>query len=214
MNFFKTITIAALAILPVSGMAGIKKIDLSPAALVNLNEGHSGKFMGGSLAADLFFTRSFAFRTTVGFTKDRRFPSELDYSESKYGFWLSMAPYYQINLTNSVSPYLTLLGTFTSGNSPNRSVAPPIGMEQTPFARLNQDVRDQGYFSLGASVGTKVRLAGPVQLFGELSHYFFTTVSDDKVVSGTGQWFGREFDLERNPTYISMGISISLKHSE
>ena len=208
----KAIIFAGLVLLPLSGSAGIDRIDVAPAGLVSLNQGHSGQFMGGALTTDLYFTRSFAFRGTIGFTKDRRYPAELDYSQADYGFWLSMAPYYQINLGRSVSPYLTLLGTFASGSYPNRSVAPPIGMERAPFARLQQDARDQGYFSLGASLGTKVRLSGPVHVFGEISHYFFTTVSDDRVVFGTDQLFpGREFDLERNPTYISLGLSFSFR---
>lgn len=207
----KRIIIVALLLLPVSALAGVERIDISPAGLVSLNQGHSGQFMGSAVTADFYFNRSVAFRTTVGLTRDRYFPADLSYSESDYGLWLSLSPYFQLNVTESISPYLALIGTFTSGSGINHAVAPPVGFEQAPFARLQQDARDQNFYSLGATVGSKFRLLGSVSLFGEVSHFFYTSFKDNEVTFGADQFFpGREFEFERNPTYLSLGLSYSL----
>lgn len=204
-------TAVLLAALACGAQAGaIKQVEISPAMLVNMGEGHSGQFMGGAITGDLFFTPNWALRTTVGFTKDRSFPSEADYSRAEYGFWLSFAPYAELNVANRVRPYVALLGTFSTGAS-NRSVAPPIGMEQSPYARLQQDARNQSYYSLGVTAGSKLRVAGPVHVYAEVSHFFYTSVSDREVYFGPGEYFfDREFDFERNPTYLSVGVSLKV----
>ena len=215
MKIAKGIIVLVVLLLPLSAFSGIKRVDISPATLINLNEGHSGAFMGGSLTADLYMTRSFAFRTTVGFTKDRYFPADRSYSESDYGFWLSLSPYYQVNLIPGISPYLALLGTFTSGSGVNRTVAAPVGFQQSPFNRLQQNARSQGFYSLGASLGSKFKLAGPISLFGEVSHFFYSSVSDNRITFGASEFFpGQEFEFQRNPTYLSFGLSYSLPFSK
>jgi len=204
-------TALLLAALACGAQAGaIKKVEISPAVLVNMGEGHSGRFMGGAVAGDLFFAPHWALRTTVGFTKDRTFPANADYSRAEYGFWLSFAPYAELNIANTARPYVALLGTFSTGAS-NRSVSPPIGMEQSPFARLQQDARNQSYYSLGVTAGSKLKVAGPVLVYAEISHFFYTSVSDREAYFGPGEYFfDRQFDFERNPTYLSVGLTLQV----
>ena len=75
MNLAKAFLIIALLMTPMTSMAGLKRIDVSPSTLINLNEGHSGEFMGGAITADFYMTNTFALRTTVGLTRDRYYPS-------------------------------------------------------------------------------------------------------------------------------------------
>jgi hypothetical protein len=200
-----------LLVVPVSISAGgVDRVDISTSTLVNLAEGHSGAFMGGAVSGDLFFSKSVGLRTTVGFTRSRYYPSDLNYSESDYGFWLSLAPVLQLDIGNRVKPYLAILGTFSGGSDRNQPTA-PLNMSQPPFARLNRDARRWHAYSLGASIGSKLRLAGPVHLFGEVSHFFYTSISDQEVYFGPGDYFfDQEFDFERNPTYLSIGLTYSL----
>jgi len=201
----------AISLTPVVALGGsIDRIELSPGTMVNLASGHAGKFMGGSLGADLFFSKALAIRTTVGYTRDRYYPSDRDYSQSDYGLWLSLAPCTQFDLGNRVKPYLALLGTFSSGSNRHYSMH-PLGTEQTPYARLQADARRNSAWSIGASVGTKVRLSGPIHVYGEVSHYFYSSISRGEVYFGPDSYLlGREFDFERNPTYATLGLSYSL----
>ena len=205
------LVLAAVCVGTTAGYAGgIERVDISPAVIVNMAEGHAGSFMGGSVTGDVFFSRAFALRTTIGFTKERYYPSNLDYADADYGFWLSFAPYAELNFGDRVMPYMALLGTFTTGSG-GPTAAQPIGMEQKPYSRLNDDVRNDSFYSLGVTLGSKLRLAGPVSVYGELSHYFFTSVSDSKAYFGPGPGsFDRQYDFEHNPTYLSFGLSYSL----
>ncbi|MCP4684374.1 MAG: hypothetical protein GY867_02900 [bacterium] len=193
--------------------AGVERVDISPSVLVNMAEGHSGKTMGGAVTGDVFFSKHWALRTTVGFTKNRNFPAEADYGDAEYGFWLSFAPYAELNIGDRARPYLALLGTFTTGSS-SRYLATPIGMEQSPYARLQQDSRRDSYYSLGVTAGSKLKVAGPVSVYAEISHFFFTSLSDSEVYFGPGEYlFDRQFDFERNPTYLSLGLTFSINTS-
>ena len=203
--------VTAVLLCSVSGFAkGIERVDISPAVIVNMADGHAGSFLGGSLTGDVFFSRAFALRTTIGFTKERYYPSDLNYADADYGFWLSFAPYAELSLGDRVMPYMALLGTFTTGGG-GPTVAQPIGMEQKPITRLNNDIRAESFYSLGVTLGSKLRLAGPVSMYGEVSHYFFTSISDSKVYFGPGAGsFDRRYDFEHNPTYLSFGLTYSL----
>ena len=209
-----TIFLFLLACAGSATAGGVERVDVSPAVLVNMAEGHSGDYMGAAITGDVFFGKALALRTTVGFTKERYYPAELDYADADYGFWLSLAPYAELNVGDRVMPYLALLGTFTTGTQPIAAPT-PIGMEQAPYARVSQDARNSSFYSLGVSLGSKLRIAGPVAVYGEFSHYFFTSTTDSKVYYGPELGpFGREYDFERNPTYISFGLTYSLDLSK
>jgi len=206
------ITISLILILAAGVQAaGVTKVEISPSALINLAQGHSGQYMGGAVTGDVFFGRHWALRTTVGFTKDRNFPADADYGQAEYGLWLSFAPYAEVSIGDAVRPYAALLGTFTTGSGA-RNFSPPVGMEQSPYARLSVDARQQSsYYSLGLTAGSKVKIAGPVHLYGEISHFFYTSIADSKVYFGPGEYFfDREFDFERNPTYLSFGLTFNI----
>lgn len=205
-----TICLVTLLAAPVAFAGGPERIDVSPGVMMNLGTGHSGSFMGGAVTGDLFFTKSFALRATIGYTKDRYYPSDMDYSNSDHGFWLSIAPYAQLNFGNRVMPYVALLGTFSGGSNQRHDVQ-PIGMETAPYSRIQQESRNNSAWSLGASLGTKVRLTGPVQMYAEVSHYFYSSINRDEVYFGPGNdLIGRNFDFEHNPTYLTVGLSYSL----
>ncbi len=190
--------------------ASVKRVDISPSALINMAEGHAGQYMGGALTGDVFFGEHWALRTTVGFTKNRNFPAEADYGDAEYGFWLSFAPYAELNIGDRARPYVALLGTFTTG-SQRQYLSPPVGMEQSPFARLQRDARRQSYYSLGLTAGSKLKVAGPVHIYAEISHFFYTSLADSEVYFGPGEYlFDQRFDFERNPTYLSFGLTFSI----
>ena len=205
-----TFCLIILLIPALASAGGLERIDIAPGTMVNLAKGHSGSFMGGAVSGDLFFSRSLALRTTIGYTKDRYYPADQDYSNSDYGFWLSVAPYAQLAIGDRVKPYVTLLGTYGGGTTQNYSVQ-PIGMQQTPYSRLQTDARRNSSWSIGASLGTKVKLAGAMHVYGEVSHYFYSSVKRDEVYFGPDEYlFDRKFDFERNPTYMTVGLSYSL----
>ena len=82
----------SLFLLPAGLAAGERRIDISPAVLMNLTDGHAGAFMGGAFSADLYLTKAIAIRSTVGYTKDRVYPSNRPYSDANYRTWASFAP--------------------------------------------------------------------------------------------------------------------------
>ena len=208
MNRILLITLAFVMTFASMSEAKISRLEISPSVLINLAEGHSGATMGGAISTDLFFKSSFALRTTIGFTKSRYFPSELDYADANYSFWLSLAPYGELNFGNRLKPYLAVLGTFTTGNSVNFQRA-PVGMERAPVTRLQTNYnQNHAFYSLGFTVGSKLRLHNTLHIFGEVSHYFYTSITDSKVFFGSDNLlFDREFDFEHNPTYLSLGLT-------
>jgi hypothetical protein len=202
-----------LIVLPFGADAKITRIEISPSVLMNLAQGHSGALMGGAITGDVFWNRSFAIRTTVGFTKDRYYPSELDYAQSDYGFWLSFAPYGQLNLGKTASPYMAFLGTFSSGGGSYAPQNQMFAFETAPVTQIRAAGGSAASFSLGLTLGTKVRLMGDVKAFAEVSHYLYSSLSrpDSRVYFGydgaDGPPIARFFDLEHNPTYFSFGLT-------
>jgi len=191
--------------------SGVKRVDISPSVLVNMAEGHSGNYMGGAITGDVFFNKHWALRTTVGFTKNRNYPAEADYGDTGYGFWLSFAPYAELNIGDRARPYVALLGTFSTGSSSTRYFDTPIEMDRSPYARLQQDARRRSHYSLGLTAGSKLKIAGPVHVYAEISHFFYTSISDSEVYFGPGEYFfDQQFDFERNPTYLSFGLTFSI----
>ena len=190
-----------------SAFAGVDRVDISPAMLVNLGSGHSGQAMGGALSADLFFNRHFAIRTTLGYTKNRYYPNNLDYGEAQYGFWFSVAPYGEFALTSRLRPYVSVIGTGSGGGS--HAVAPGIN-ELAPVNRISPDASSGQAFSLGGTVGTKVGLIGPVALFAEVTHYFYSSVAGADTFDNGLSNVAFNYDWDENPTYLSFGLSYSL----
>lgn len=194
--------------------AELKRIDLSPAVMMNLADGHAGSFMGGSLSGDFYFSRSIALRTTVGFSKDRYYPSGLDYADANYSFWLSFSPYAEAALAGgTLRPYLGLLGTFstTSGEPPaTPPIIPAFGMDRAPIQRIRTADRARSAYSFGLSLGAKAHVAGPWSFFAEVSRYLYTSISGDAVFYTGNPLTDFTVDLEDNPTYLSFGLSYRL----
>ena|GEM_PF-2144764 len=205
------VILSVLVFAGTSYATGIDRIDVSAAALVNMAEGHSGRAMGGSITADLLTQQGIGLRTTIGYSRSRYYPSDLDYSGADHGLWLSLAPYGEVGVGERLRPYLALLGTFTAGTA-DRYSSPPIGMQQAPVARLQSTYGPSStVYSLGVSVGSKLKLTGPVSVFVDLSHYFFTSISGSDVYFGTDEYFlGQKFDFEHNPTFLSVGLTWSI----
>ena len=189
------------------------RLEIAPAMVTNLAKGHAGSFMGGSLTADYYFSDWAGLRTTLGFTKERYYPAELDYSDANYGFWLSVAPMAQANIGGVLRPYVAFLGTISGVGQRRSSGQPLAGLELSPVRNLGYDDRaSQTLFSLGASIGTKLVIAGPVSLFGEVTHYVYSHVTTaENYFPESAMAFGRPLDFERNPTYLSLGLVYSLR---
>lgn len=212
MKTLSLIVLTAVLLISANAQAGKRRIDISPAALVSLNEGHSGAYMGGAVSVDIYATRGFAMRTTIGYTKDRYFPANLDYDLADYNFWASFAPYVEVPIGGGLlNPYVAFLGTViaSGGNAP--AVRVPHQFSQAPVGQLGYDNGRFTSYSLGLTVGTKVPIASPVSVFAEVTHYFYTNVTDlESASSASSQLFGRSLDFERNPTYLSLGLTYSL----
>ena len=208
-----------LVALPLLATAsGIKRVEISPSALMNLGSGHSGAFMGGALTGDLFFSETFAFRTTIGFSKDRFFPSELDYADADYRFWLSMAPYVQLNVGTVWRPYVSFLGSFGMGsaNAPNSLPGvPAFDLDRSPLSQIQPASSRDSQYSLGGSLGSKLLISGNVWLFAEISHIFYSNVSDRGTFYNTGQiYLDQSLNVDKNPTYVSFGLTYAIDLSK
>lgn len=202
----------AVAVLAVPTYAGVSRIDVSPAVIVNLGNGHAGSTMGGAVTGDFFFSRIFAVRTTVGFTKDRYYPSEQDYSDADYGFWLSIAPYSEMNVADAWRPYVAFLWSFASGSQSPYNTVRPIGMETAPVARMSAAPTRANAYSFGATLGNKVHLTGPVSLYAEVTHFFYTSFATSSRVLHSGiPDVAFNYHWDRNPTYLSLGLSYSIE---
>ena len=202
---------AVVLLMAAAASAGVSRVEISPSALVTLNNSYSGNAMGGSVTADAFFNRTFALRATLGYTKQRYYPEGMDYSNANYGFWMSVAPYLEMNTGSFLRPYIAVLGTFTGGTG--RYYTPsPIGMELKPYVRAQQAARATAFYSFGATLGSKLHVAGPVSVHAEISHYVYTSISDPKVIYAPELGpLGREYDFKRNPTYLSFGLTYSFR---
>lgn len=208
--------IAVIVALPLALSAGtVKRVEISPATLINFSEGHSGAFMGGTLTGDVYFSRSFAMRTTVGFTKDRYYPSELNYDDANYSFWLSMAPYAELNVAGRFKPYLAVLGSFGTfgGQDASGFTAMPGGafdLGRTPAADIQPVSTRKAMYSFGATIGSKFRVSGPVSVFAELNHFFYTNTPAQGIYYTGYPYLDQAYNLKKNPTYLSLGLSYEL----
>lgn len=208
---FKFLFVSAMLIaLAGSASAGVSRIDVSPTVLVNMGTGHAGAAMGGAVTGDFFFNRSFAVRTTVGFTKDRYFPEEADYSDADYGFWLSVAPYTELNIANAWRPYVAFLGSFSTGNTYAANTVRPMGMENAPVSRLNSAATRANAYSFGATLGNKIHVSGPVSIYAEITHFFYTSFATNRSSFSSGiPDVTFNYNWDNNPTYLSLGLSYS-----
>ncbi len=208
-------SIAVALVIAGSAMAGgPTRLDISPAALMYVGAGHGGQFMGGAVTGDLLFNRGFGLRTTIGFTKNRYYPHALDYADADYGFWLSIAPYAEMSFAGTVRPYLAVLGTFSSGPADYERPWGPDTHQLAPVNRIQGAQNRATAYSFGATIGTKLNVGGPVALYAELTHYFFTSVSPDRATFDNGvPDIAFNYAWDRTPTYLSVGLtySVSLK---
>ncbi|MFZ5980622.1 MAG: hypothetical protein ACOYVF_08300, partial [Candidatus Zixiibacteriota bacterium] len=151
-------------------------------------------------------TQNFALRTTVGFTKNRYFPEELDYRDADYSFWLSFAPYLEMNVGSNWRPYISFSGSFGSG-APASSLSVPANMQQAPAAQMQRVSSHDNLFALGGTVGNKFKLYGSVSLFAEASYYFYSN-ADDFTFSMSGYpYLDQAYRAESNPAYFSFGLT-------
>jgi hypothetical protein len=202
----------SILILPVFTLAGsVDRVEISPAAMVNLAEGHTGAMMGGALTTDVFLSSHFALRTTLGFTKERYYPSELDYADADYSFWLSFAPYVELSVGEKWRPYVAFTGTFGGGNNYNTANLPQVGFEQSPYARVQPVSTSDNFYSLGGTLGSKLTLFGPVSAFVEASYYFYSHFSDRGKFYQTGYpYLDQAYHFQDNPAYLSFGLTYSI----
>ncbi len=206
----KTALVIVVSLLAVSATAGVHRIDISPATVVNLGSGHAGSAMGASVTGDFFFSRGFALRTTIGFTKDRYFPEDADYSDADFGFWLSVAPYSELNFSDLWRPYVAFLGSFSTGAGSPAATVRPLGMEGAPVSRLSAAPTRANAYSFGATLGNKVHLAGPVSLYAEVTHFFYTSfAATSGVFDSSLPDITFNYHWDRNPTYLSLGLTYS-----
>lgn len=213
MRVLHTIAICAavVAIGPAVQADGLERLEISPSAVMNLSGDYSGHLMGGAVTLDAFFNEHFAIRGTFGYTKQRYYPDGLPYSEADRGIWLSLAPYFEMSTGSFLRPYVAVVGTFTSSAGRFYPTSAPAGMELAPYARVSQASRASSFQSLGATLGSKVHLAGRVSLHAEVSHYIYTSISDPTEVYSTELGpLGEKYDFRENPTYLSIGFSYSI----
>ena len=195
-----------LVILATSARGGVERVEISPAALVNLSQGHAGSFMGGAVTGDIFMSKNFALRTTVGFTKNRYYPEELDYTNADYSFWLSFAPYLEMNVGNNLRPYVSFSGSFGSGNS-GSSLSVPANLQQSPYAQMQPVNSRDNLFSLGGTVGSKFKVYGSISVFAEASYYFYSN-ADNFTFSMSGYpYLDQAYNAQNNPAFFSFGLT-------
>lgn len=210
--------IMLIALLTGSVLAGVDRIEVSPASVINLSSGHSGAFMGGAVTGDIFFNRFFALRTTIGITKNRYFPEGQSYDEADYGLWLAISPYAELNFGNAFRPYLSVLGSFSTWDGyGSGSPVPAFNLGRAPVNRIQPAATRSNAYSFGATIGGKVPVTGSLSLFGEVTHFFFTSfVQNEGATFGGGDSWqsggaiipgALYYNWDKNPTYISLGMS-------
>jgi len=193
-------------ILATSAQSGVERVEISPAALVNLSQSHSSSFMGGAVTGDVFLSQNFALRTTVGFTKNRYYPEELNYNDADYSFWMSFAPYFEMNVGRHWRPYVSFSGSFGSGNA-GSSLSVPANLEQSPYAQMRPVSSRDNLFSLGGTVGSKFKVYGSISLFAEASYYFYSN-ADNFTFSMSGYpYLDQTYSAQNNPAYFSFGLT-------
>jgi hypothetical protein len=184
-------------------------VDISPATLVSLDPGRTGAAMGGALTGDIFFNGNFALRTTFGFSKDRYYPEDLNYSDADYGFWMSIAPYGEIQIARGlIRPYAAVLGSFSTGGNRAANIRSSIISPQAPASRLPVAATRDNAYSFGATLGSKFRVAGPVSLYAEVTHFFFTSfLQTNPTTLNSVPDITFNYDFDDNPTYLSIGLT-------
>ena len=222
-----TVLLVIILALPLAASAGVKRVDISPMVLVNLDEsrsiGSDSRFLGGAVAGDLYFSEHFAIRTTVGYVKnvyntsitriDRLFGDIQALEDPSYSLRLSVAPYADANLGGILKPYITFSGGFGYINNPST-----VGEISSPASQIISNARyvsssssNESYFDFTGSVGIKVPVASNVSVFGEVAHRIYSSYDSDTrfVTDPSGSQIPFGFDDYK--TMLSLGLTYSIK---
>jgi hypothetical protein len=97
------------------------------------------------------------------------------------------------------------------GSSPYSAAGLPPNFNQSPAGQMQPAATHDQFYSLGGAIGGKFRLAGSVSLFAEVSHFFYSSLSDRGTFYQTGSpYLDQAYNAKRNPTYLSLGLTYEL----
>ena len=212
--------------LPAMSSAGLKRLDLSPMVLVNLDEDESvassSRLLGGAMATDWYFTDHFAIRTSVGYVKnlyntsvsriDRLFGDPQPVESDNYSFRLSIAPYAEAHLAAGLRPYVTITGGV--GYFDNPSNITDLGVQQSEVISNARYAASQStantYYDFSGAVGLKVPLFSSFSIFGEVSHRVYSSLDTDSYSNFDATYRSVPFGFDQYKTMLSVGMTLSL----
>jgi len=221
------IIVIIILALPLVATAGLKRVDISPMMLINLDEtlpvNSDSRFLGGAVAGDLYFSQHFAIRTTVGYVKnvynssvtriDRLFGDVQALDDPGYSLRLSVAPYADANIGGILRPYVTLSGGFGYINNPSEvgSIASPASQTISNARYVSSSSSNASYYDFTGSVGLKLPVASNISVFGEVSHRIYSSYANDSyfVTDATGSQI--PFGFDEYKTMLSLGLSYSIR---
>ncbi len=224
------ILVTIILMVPLMASAGLKRVDISPMVLINLDESQAinsdSRFLGGAVAGDLYFSQHFAIRTTVGYVKnvynssvtriDRLFGDIQTLDEPSYSLRLSVAPYADANVGGILRPYVTLSGGFGYiGNpSPVADIRAPQTQPLSNASYVTTRSSDASYYDFTGSVGLKVPVASNISVFGEVSHRIYSSYDTDGFFTTDASGSQIPFGFDEYKTMLSLGMSYSIRLGE
>lgn len=218
-----------VAVVPVSVSAGLKKLDISPMVLINLDETRAidsdSRLLGGALAGDFYFSRHFALRASVGYVRNlyNTSVSKIDVlsgdpqilENQNYSLRFSIAPYADASIGGIFRPYATLTGGFgyTENTSDIADISAPGSQVLSNSRYVTARTPSGGFYDFTGAIGIKVLIASSVSLFGEVSHRIYSSLDWGDYYSADGQYRMVPFGFDHYKTLLSLGLTYSINLS-
>jgi len=212
--------------LPAVTAAGLKRLDFSPMALINLDESESiassSRLLGGALATDWYFTDHFALRTSVGYVRnlyntsvsriDRLFGDPQPVENDSYSLRFSVAPYAEAHLAAGLKPYVTIsggIGYFDDANNvTDIGVSPSEAISNARY--VSSRSTGSTYYDFSGAIGMKVPLFSSLSVFGEVSHRVYSSFDNDSFGDVNTTYRFVPFGFDQYKTMLSVGMTYSL----
>lgn len=215
-----------MLLVPLSAVAGLKRIDISPMVLINLDEDRpidsDSRLIGGAVAGDFYFSRHFAIRTTVGYVRnlyntsvsriDRLFGDLQPLEDPNYSLRFSLAPYADANLGGILRPYVSFSGGVGYLDHSNYvgDIRAPQAEALSNAGYATTSYPGGGYYDFTGAIGMKVSVYGNVSVFGEISHRFYSSLTSETYYSPDATYRLVPFGFDQYDTMLSVGASYSI----
>lgn len=214
------------ALIPAAASAGLKKVDISPMLLINLDQDEridsDGRFLGGAVAGDFYFSQHFALRASVGYVKnlyntsvstiDQLFDDAQVIENRNYSLRFSIAPYADVNVGGILRPYATLTGGV--GYMDNSSDIANIGAVNSDVLSNSRYVTTRsaasGYYDFTGALGVKIPVAANLSVFSEISHRLYSSLDINDYYSTDGTYRLVPFGFDQYKTLLSVGMTYSI----